>query len=311
MVMSTGFINALRKEYPASNIDVIVKKGLEPLTDFIPVINSRYVFDRNEYKGLGGAYRFGRSIRKEKKYDLFFCLPDSFSSAVMGWATGAKQRIGFRKELRSVFLTCSFNRPEKIHRVEEYVSLLTLFTGKPSSTAVGLERETVVQESRFILNFNSEAVSRRMPVAKGAAILKELIRTYPGDEVVCIGGVKEKLHIDSIIEEAGRPTQVVNMAGQTKNVGELARLIATGKAMLTTDSGPAHVANALGIPSVVLFGAGNENNTSPYNKDGVSVIRLGKLPCEPCVKNRCIYGLPKCLELLDEQVIIKTLGKYL
>jgi ADP-heptose:LPS heptosyltransferase len=83
-------------------------------------------------------------------------------------------------------------------------------------------------------------------------------------------------------------------------------------ALLTTDSGPAHLANSVGTPTIVLFGAGNEHNTAPYNKQGLTVLRYGKLSCEPCVKNTCkLYGVPKCLELLDELQIINTLSVYL
>ncbi len=74
--------------------------------------------------------------------------------------------------------------------------------------------------------------------------------------------------------------------------------------MLTTDSGPAHVANALGTPAIVLFGAGNENNTAPYNNNK-KIIRLNKLSCEPCLKNRCkLYEVPQCLQQLDTGFII-------
>ena len=109
MVMSTSFMQTLQTVYPGAATDVIVKKGLDSLVDFIPVINKRYIFSRDEWKGLSGAIRFGRKIKSEKKYDLFFCLPDSFSSAGMGWATGATERIGFKKELRSFFLTKSYD----------------------------------------------------------------------------------------------------------------------------------------------------------------------------------------------------------
>ena len=78
---------------------------------------------------MGGVYRFGKTLRAEK-YDLFFCLPDSLSSAVMGWATGAKKRIGFGKEGRFFLLTNSYKKPANLHRVDEYLSLLEQFTGK-------------------------------------------------------------------------------------------------------------------------------------------------------------------------------------
>ena len=94
------------------------------------------------------------------------------------------------------------------------------------------------------------------------------------------------------------------LAGKT-SLKELVQLLASAKIMLTTDSGPAHLANALGTETVVLFGAGNENNTSPYRKDKLEVVRLGKLSCEPCTKNICVqFGTPQCLELLETEKIL-------
>ena len=93
------------------------------------------------------------------------------------------------------------------------------------------------------------------------------------------------------------------MAGKT-NLKEMVELLNSSRVMLTTDSGPAHVANALGVHTIVLFGAGNENNTAPYNKINRQIIRLGQLPCEPCINNTCkLYGVPECLVQLDENII--------
>jgi len=90
---------------------------------------------------------------------------------------------------------------------------------------------------------------------------------------------------------------------------ELLQLFAGSAAVLTTDSGPAHVANALGVHTIVLFGAGNENNTAPYNKNNRCIIRLGQLACEPCVSNTCkLYGVPQCLVKLDEQIIVSAVN---
>jgi len=88
--------------------------------------------------------------------------------------------------------------------------------------------------------------------------------------------------------------------------------MASAKAVLTTDSGPAHLANSLGVPTIVLFGAGNELNTAPYNKQHLNTIRAGKLECEPCVRNTCkLYGIPKCMQLIDEIELINALDFYL
>jgi heptosyltransferase II len=312
MVMSTGFLRALRNEWPGAEIDVVVKQGLDSITELMPSVNARYIFSKEEYKGITGAYRFGRMIGEKKQYDLFFCLPDSFSSAFMGWGVKAKKRIGFRKELRSLFLTNSYKKPENLHRVEEYVYLLDRFTGKKTeSIRTGLATDSAKQPNRIILNFNSEAISRRVPVHKAVSILQNILTAFPVFEFICIGSKRDREHVQLILKKAGNPSRVIDQSGTTNNIKELAELIGTGAAQLTTDSGPAHIGNALGVPVVVLFGAGNENNTAPFNKEKRTIIRLGQLACEPCVKNTCIYGLPKCLELLDEQLIIAKLKENL
>src|SRR6185312_6407649 len=94
VVMSTAFVSAVRQFYPDAQVDVIIKKELGGIASLIPGINKVHLFSKQEYPALSGVYRFGKTLQAEK-YDLFFCLPASLSSAVMGWATKAKKRIGF------------------------------------------------------------------------------------------------------------------------------------------------------------------------------------------------------------------------
>jgi len=78
--------------------------------------------------------------------------------------------------------------------------------------------------------------------------------------------------------------------------------------MLSTDSGPAHIASALKVPLVVLFGAGNELNTGPYFNNLAHVVRNGRLPCEPCVKNTCkLQTLPLCLVQLNTAKVLHAI----
>jgi ADP-heptose:LPS heptosyltransferase len=76
-----------------------------------------------------------------------------------------------------------------------------------------------------------------------------------------------------------------------------------------------HLANALGVHTIALFGAGNERNTAPYNANKRTLIRFGELPCEPCVKNVCKFGTPRCLMGMDNlqivEAVTQALVKYL
>jgi lipopolysaccharide heptosyltransferase II len=311
VVMSTAFVNAVRQLYPDAELDVIIKKELGGIAALIAGLNKVHLFSKQEHEGLSGIYLFGKSLRI-KKYDLFFCLPDSLSSAIMGWGTKAKKRIGFNKEGRFFLMTNSYKKPSNLHRTDEYIDLLEQFAGKKiAERSVRLENKTGNRNNQVILNFNSEAVSRRMPLDKGKQLITTLTSTYKNIKFIIVGSPKEKEYVDSLLNNIENNGQIENHAGKTSLEG-LCDLMASSAAVLTTDSGPAHLANALGTPTIVLFGAGNEHNTAPYNKQFLTVIRAGQLECEPCVRNTCkLYGIPKCMQLIDELEIINALSLYL
>ncbi|TWR29244.1 glycosyltransferase family 9 protein [Mucilaginibacter pallidiroseus] len=309
VVMSTAFIGAVRQLYPDAEIDVIIKKELGSIASLIPGINQTYLFSKKEHKGLQGAYRFGRSLRANK-YDIFFNLPHSLSSNVLAWATSAKKRMGFNKEGGFFLMTNTYSKPRDLHRVDEYICLLEHFTGKE----VHDRRVNMISSAgklpnnkTIVINFNSEASSRRMPVDKGRSIVSHLVDNFTDHRFAVVGSPREAAYVGELLAGLNN-SRIENLSGKT-SITELAELMAGSTAVLSTDSGPAHLANALGIPTVALFGAGNEANTAPYNKDNLAIVRYGQLNCEPCVRNKCrLYGIPKCMQLLDENKIIKALS---
>ena len=304
MVMATAFVDALQKQYPGAAISVIAKKGIHELLPFFPPIKHRFIFDKREYKGFRGLIGFGKKIKNTERFDLFFCLPDSFSSALIGFATGAKKRIGYKKELRSLLLTHAYTKPQQLHRVEEYVALLELFTKQKAGKPQVALHHPFEKKTHFVVNINSEASSRRLTVSKAVEELNVLRRSC-SNPIALIGAPKEKSFVDEVYQQLEVKEGIENLAGKT-SLSSLIEWLASAQLMLTTDSGPAHLANALGTHTVVLFGAGNESNTAPYNSEKNTVIRLNKLSCEPCLKNVCVrYQVPQCLQQLDTEMIVR------
>jgi lipopolysaccharide heptosyltransferase II len=305
LVMSTAFVRSLQHTYPDATIDVIIKKGIDTVVDYLPGIHKKWVFSKEEFRGLRGARTFGRLVGHEVKPDLFFCLPDSFSSAWMAKATGAAKRIGYKNELRSFLLTKSKTKDSSLHRVDQYLALLELQIGKKvMDPKVFLKNEQVLVPNRIIINVNSEADSRRLPVEKAIPVI-ELLRSRTDAELVMVGSPKELPHVKQVYDGLSNKEGVINMAGKT-NMKELIDLFCTAPVMLTTDSGPMHLANALGVHTVALEGASDEKNTAPYNAQKRTLIRYGQLPCEPCVKNTCQFGTPTCLLKMDNEVIVRS-----
>jgi heptosyltransferase-2 len=310
MVMSVGAVHQLPYFFPGAEISVIAKKGIHELLEFFPKTKHQFVFSKDEYEGWKGLWRFGKKIKSTEQFDLFFCFPDSFSSAFMGYAAGIKQRVGYKKEGRNFLLTHSYSKEKNIHRVEEYLHLLEWYSEKKSeNTSVQLQHN-FLKENHIVININSEAQSRRLTITKAVEIISAARKQY-SNKIFLIGGNKEQQFVEEVLGKIEDKEGIESLAGKT-SLKELCRILASAKLLLTTDSGPAHLANALGTQTIVLFGAGNENNTAPYNKNEVQTIRLGKLSCEPCTKNTCVqFDTPQCLELLETDIILSAMKQKL
>ncbi len=310
MVMSVGFLNQLPYFFPDAAVSVIVKKGIHELLPLFPKTEHQFIFNKDEFNGVKGLIEFGKQIKKTERFNLFFCLPDSFSTAIMGLASGAGKRIGYKKEWRQILMTDTYQKPQRLHRVEEYIHLLELYTGRRSLPANVSLHHSFEKKNYVVVNINSEASSRRLTVAKSVELLNLLSYSIQ-QKIVLIGAPKEKEFVDAVIAQLNDSSSIENLAGKT-SLCQLAEILASAQLLLTTDSGPAHLANALGTRTVVLFGAGNESNTAPYNKELRSIIRLGQLSCEPCEKNVCLrFGVPQCLERLDSNRIVETVKLHL
>ena len=159
------------------------------------------------------------------------------------------------------------------------------------------------KENSIVVNINSEASSRRLTTNKAVELL-HILRIRTINKIILIGAPKENPFVSEVYEKLDEKHNIDNRAGQT-SLSSLVELLGSAQVMLTTDSGPAHLANALGTHVVVLFGAGNEKNTAPHNADELTVVRLNKLSCEPCEKNVCLkYKVPQCLQQLDAEMIV-------
>ncbi|HEV7329661.1 MAG TPA: glycosyltransferase family 9 protein [Flavisolibacter sp.] len=310
MVMAVGAVRQIPETFPGAEVSVIVKKGLHDLLTFFPPTKHQFIFSKEEYKGVKGAWRFGKMIRKKEQFDLFLSFPDSFSSALVGYATGAKNRIGYRKEGRDILLTNVYSKPKGLHRAEEYMRLLEMYTGKKAENWTVSLQHTFPKRDHLVININSEAQSRRLTTAKAVELIS-IVRKNSAGKIFLIGGGKEAGFVESVMALLPDRSGIASLAGKT-TLPQLAEVLASARAVLTTDSGPAHLANALGTQTVVLFGAGNEANTAPYAKELLAVIRLGQLSCEPCTKNVCVrFDTPQCLERLDSLHIANTLQQRL
>ena len=312
MVFATAFVQAVNEQYPGAQVDVIAKKGIDVLLDYFPAHRNRYLFDKKKYKGLSGAWEFGKEIAAKEKYDIYFSLPESISAAVMGYATGATKRVGYKKELRSLFLTDAYSKKNGQYHVEAYINLLEKFTGnKISNTCVILTNTLPIEKNNsIVININSEAQSRKWPLTKAISIIDTIRKNFT-NEIILVGSPAEKEHVDNVYDSLANKTNISNLAGMSP-LPLLVSLMSNCKVVISSESGPAQIANAVGTPTIITLGASNELLSTPQKENNIATIRYGKLPCEPCLKNHCAkFPQPECLNRIDEMLIVDKIKSIL
>jgi heptosyltransferase II len=311
VIMSSAFFDKLNLWAPHATIDVIIKEELLDIIPYIPNIRKTHILTRQRRKSLKTEYKFAREIASKENYDVYFSLPDSFSSALIGFFSGAKKRIGYKNGLRSFLLTKSILKPTDLHRVEEYILLAKLFFKKHGSFngrvvlklkgSISPSNQSVPAEY-IVFNGASEASSRTIPLLMAVNLINRYIEEF-NLPIVFPGKRSNYEYYSFIISQVDKPEMCINLSENT-NLDSLVQIMNGAKIIVSTDSGPAHLGNALNKKLLVIFGAGNEFNTGPYNQVNSQIIRTS-LECTPCVSNRCKFDGPKCLLDLDINDIVK------
>jgi len=247
--------------------------------------------------------------------DMLFLFPNSFRSAWQAWRSGAKQRIGFRKDGRSLLLTHGYKPRVNLitqHHLFYYLDLLQQYGLSTPFENVALtapvEAKVNANELLNTHGLDSNKVvciapgaqfggAKRYPAESYAVVLKTL--SEQGWHIVVLGTDAER----EIAAECLKHVQGKhwNAAGETSLTQALS-LVSLAQLMLCNDSGLMHVAAGLGIPTVTMFGATNPDRTSPSGKK-VNVL-YHPAQCSPCLQRECdVQGHPCMMNILPEYVI--------
>jgi heptosyltransferase-2 len=312
-IMSLPFFDALHLALPDSRVDIIAKDAVHDIFRHHPAITKIHSFSKAKTKGLRRLFRYGRALKRETAFDVFFTLAPSFSSSVIGPGTGCRARIGYAGDGRSLLLTDSPRSISGRHRAEAYCRLLDylaephLFKQNTGNTvriifSQSEQRERILPLApgtrQIVLNINSEAPSRRLPLETWTGLGRKLLaKALQHVKLIFIGTAAESARVHQVMRDVASPDRTLDFTGKT-SLRELALLLRDADLVITNDSGPVHLANAVGTPLITFFGAGNPAETSPFNRQNAVVINK-HLPCSPCVKNICKFPTVRCLEQIS------------
>lgn len=314
-IMAGYVIRGIKEQFPNARLDVIMAELTLGLAPMFPWIDGIHSFSKKKYPGPIGNYKYGKMIAKNHRYDLFICLPFSFSSAMAGYFTRSKIRTGFSSEHRG-FL---FNKPVKhipgLHVAEEFNYVFEhLINKKIKFRPLALkpsENQLIDYDNKkyMVFNITSGPESRRIPVKKAIDLLQLFLSQYSFD-IVIPGAPNEVERIQKVTSHFAENTRVIDLSGKS-SLMEAAYLFSRAEVMVTTDSGNAHVANAVGTPTVVLFGAGEIGWSQPYDKSISRNLINSELPCISCKKEHCKMGDNRCLSTIENSAVLEAIKDLL
>lgn len=291
-VMSLPTLRSLKEMLPRSRMTVLTKPSLADLYAGAPYVDEVLPHERGSVKRWMGTVR---EIRK-RKFDAAIALPGSFSSAWLLFSARIPRRIGYRGNGRNALLTEMPEPPARKHRVHHYHHLLSAFGDVPSVRAPRLEpkpeaaawaAEQMPGTSWIGLNPGATYGTAKQWFPDRFIELGRRLSRH--GKIVVVGGPAEA----DLGKHVAQGTGGLNLAGRT-SVSQLAAAIARCRLFVTNDTGPMHVADAVGVPIVAIFGPTDWIATPPFGKDHALVRH--DIECSPCLKRVCPLGHHNCMK---------------
>lgn len=315
--------SSIKRAVPGVKIDWVVSGAYAGLLEGNPDISRVIVFDRDILKGAGSISRLPRFVSelRRERYDVVLDLQGLLRSGLMALASRTKRRVGFEnaREGAPLFYDVKVPVPDPdIHAVDLYMSVLASIGIKPSEAVFDM---TVLPEDYRLAGellagagiapgepFIAMAPSARWDTKRwpAARFVEVAILIYSGHGIktVFVGTASDAALFDGI--ELGPGLHNSALFGKT-SVRSLAALFKRARLVVTNDSGPMHIAAAVGTPTVAIFGPTDPVKTGPYGR-AHKVVRAG-CNCAPCMSRncdtvKCLTGIPAG-QVYDE--VAKTL----
>ena len=285
IVLALPALSALRRSFPDAKISWLVRPEFAALLKNHPHLTEIIPFDR---KFLGKAWcnprAFGALLSlvaqlRRSRFDLVIDLQGLFRTASLGWLSGCANRYGMAKaaEFAHIFYTHKITQDNGcIHLVDYYLKIIKaagvsnpaveFVLPQDSAAAESVDKllagRNIKQGNYAVLVPGSAHSDKCWPVERFAAIASKISSQF-GLSVIATGTASEKSTVEKLKAAANVPIE--NFAGLT-NLNELIALLKGAKVVISNDTGPGHIAAALGRPLVLIFGPSNPARVAPYGR---------------------------------------------
>jgi len=301
-------IRSVKRAFPECKITVMARPRTkaDEIFKHDPDVSDVIIFDKdNKHKGITGTFKIISSLKKEK-YDVVFILHNSFRYAFISAFSGINERVGFDTENRGFLLTDKMKEPF-IPKSETYIEYFNSVIW-----GYGIKKETIVPQI-FFSDIEIKNIKKKFPYSE-----KEWIALAPGcseptrrwgaerfSEVASyfnrkyhvfgVGGGADSHLVADIEEKCGRN---VLIDATNLPILESAALLSRVKLLIANDTGPLHLAAAVGTKVLGLYGATEPYTYSPLLHNITHIVH-----CSPCKNFNCSNNI--CMDLIEVSEVIK------
>jgi heptosyltransferase III len=301
-VLATPSVAALKRFLPNAQIDILVEDWVAPLLNDHPLIDNVIVIKA----GVSSRLRTALALRRTR-YDVVYNLHGGTTATLLTRASGARHRVGFASYQYAQLLNHRAPSPlllwrqNKTHSVEQQLALLG-WTGVPvtdrpqTQLGIGREAAAMVEKSLSDAGLSDKKIALIHPAAafdtkrwaiENFAKVAEHV-TAKGFAPVAIAGPNEQ----KLLEELRSQVELTIL---DLSLPQVTALAARSDLFVGNDSGIAHIAAAVGTPSVVIFGSSNIAHWRPWTRGAAEVVSE-PLPCQPCHGYYCEkFPKPECI----------------
>jgi heptosyltransferase-2 len=330
-VISIPAMREIRRIFPEAHISLLVRPWVRDIYSAVDFVDEVLDYDKKGvHRGRQGGRRLIAELRN-RRFNLAILLQNAFEAAFIAWKAGIPHRIGYARDGRSLFLThaCRID-PElrSVHQAYYYIGILSDMGWLPqrmwerddyrlsiqvavrdedSIAAQEILRCAGIQPEDTIIGVNPGAYygpAKRWLPDRYAAVLDNLAGRS-GTKIVIFGSPEDLRAAEEVAAGMNHPPVI--LAGRT-TLGQLMGLIQQCRLLITNDSGPMHLAAALNVPQLAIFGSTSEIATGPLSPHAVVIKH--PVDCNPCFLRECPTDF-RCMTCISVERVVEEAERML
>ncbi len=323
VIQAVPVLRLLKQHFPHSEIFWWIDSGLAPLLAGDPDLTDVVRFERRRWARPAHWPEMIRSVRwlRAQQFDLVIDLQCLARSGTFAWLTRGKFLVGLdeaREGARGFYDVAVPRKSFHTHAVDWYLSVLPALgvpvhqnfvwlPERPEISAAVKSKWNTDAGKWIALQPGARWNNKRWPATHFAELIRQLAQKYPDARFAILGGKDDQALGETLLRAA--PNRSLNLCGATSLL-EMVEWLRLCDLLITNDTGPMHVAAALGKPLIGLFGPTEPRRTGPYGQLE-NILRL-ELPCSPCLKSVCrIPETDKCLQALAPATVLARVQKII